>query len=30
MSGITVTKKIDLSGLPCPMPVVKISKEIRP
>jgi TusA-related sulfurtransferase len=29
MSGITVTKKIDLSGLPCPMPVVKISKEIK-
>ncbi len=29
MSDIKVEKKIDLSGLPCPMPVVKISKEIK-
>ena len=29
MSDITPDKKIDLSGLPCPMPVVKISKEIK-
>lgn len=29
MSELKVEKKIDLSGLPCPMPVVKISKEIK-
>jgi tRNA 2-thiouridine synthesizing protein A len=29
MSDIKVEKKIDLSGLPCPMPIVKISKEIK-
>jgi len=29
MSDMKVEKKIDLSGLPCPMPVVKISKEIK-
>lgn len=29
MSEFKVEKKIDLSGLPCPMPVVKISKEIK-
>lgn len=29
MSEVKVEKKIDLSGLPCPMPVVKISKEIK-
>ncbi len=29
MSDIKVEKKIDLSGLPCPMPMVKISKEIK-
>ena len=29
MSDIKVEKKVDLSGLPCPMPIVKISKEIK-
>ncbi|MCG6894935.1 MAG: sulfurtransferase TusA family protein [Desulfobacteraceae bacterium] len=26
---ITVTKTMDLKGLPCPMPVVKVSKGIK-
>ncbi len=28
MSDISVSKVLDLKGLPCPMPVVKISQEI--
>ena len=28
MSDIAVAKVLDLKGLPCPMPVVKISQEI--
>ncbi len=28
MSEYTVAKVLDLKGLPCPMPVVKISQEI--
>lgn len=28
MSDLTVSKVLDLKGLPCPMPVVKISQEI--
>ena len=28
MSEINVSKVLDLKGLPCPMPVVKISQEI--
>jgi tRNA 2-thiouridine synthesizing protein A len=28
MSEHTVSKVLDLKGLPCPMPVVKISQEI--
>ena len=28
MSEFTVTKTLDFKGLPCPMPVVKISQEI--
>jgi tRNA 2-thiouridine synthesizing protein A len=28
MSELTVSKVLDLKGLPCPMPVVKISQEI--
>jgi tRNA 2-thiouridine synthesizing protein A len=28
MSQLTVSKVLDLKGLPCPMPVVKISQEI--
>jgi tRNA 2-thiouridine synthesizing protein A len=28
MSAHTVSKVLDLKGLPCPMPVVKISQEI--
>lgn len=29
MSDIKVEKTLDLSGLACPMPVVKLSKEIK-
>ncbi len=29
MSAITPTKILDLKGLPCPMPVVKMSQEIK-
>ena len=28
MSDIAVAKVLDLKGLPCPMPVVKISQEV--
>ncbi len=28
MSAYTVAKVLDLKGLPCPMPVVKMSQEI--
>ncbi len=28
MSDLNVSKVLDLKGLPCPMPVVKISQEI--
>ncbi len=29
MSEIKAEKKMDLKGLPCPMPVVKVSKGIK-
>lgn len=29
MSDINVDKTMDLKGLPCPMPVVKVSKGIK-
>ena len=29
MSDIKVDKTMDLTGLPCPMPVVKVSKGIK-
>ena len=29
MADYTVNKVLDLKGLPCPMPVVKISQEIK-
>ncbi|NLH48729.1 MAG: sulfurtransferase TusA family protein [Myxococcales bacterium] len=29
MADYTVTKVLDFKGLPCPMPVVKISQEIK-
>ena len=29
MNDLTVNKTMDLKGLPCPMPVVKVSKGIK-